>query len=173
MTRKKIAQREEWATDKKQTNGASVASIVLSAFKDELSVQMFKLILTGTDEREKKNIEDMRMRPILLRTIQGTTSDRLKEKLMLSSKQFYGRLSALVKAGVVMKKSKSREYRVTVYGWTVLGALNMIDKATQNFWKLQLAETLAQIKIDKDEYREIMESLIRDDDLRKIALAKP
>jgi hypothetical protein len=38
---------------------------------------------------------------------------------------------------------------------------------------LQLAETLAQIKIDKDEYREIMESLIRDDDLRKIALAKP
>ncbi len=97
------------------------------------------------------------------------TSERLKEKLKLSSKPFYSRLSALINAGLVIKMTKGREYYATTYGWTIFGALQMIDKASQNYWRLQFAETLAQIKIDKDEYKSIMDSLLRDDELKRLS----
>jgi hypothetical protein len=154
---------------KEQPDHQSEAISVFYPFRDEISVRMFGLITTGTDLREEKKFEDERRPQRASRAIEGMTSALLKKKLKLSSKQFYNRLSALVNAGLVMKMSNGRRYHATTYGWTIFGALQMIDKASRNYWRLQFAETLAHIKIDKDEYKNIMDSLLQDDELKRLS----
>jgi hypothetical protein len=150
-----------------QPDHRSESRSVFYPFKDEISFRMFRLITTGTDDGEEKKYEDERPPQRVSRATEGMTGERLKEKLKLSSKPFYSRLSALINAGLVM--SKGREYYATTYGWTIFGALQMIDKASRNYWRLQFAETLAQIKIDKAEYKNIMDSLLRDDELKRLS----
>jgi hypothetical protein len=154
---------------KERPDHQSEARSVFHPFKDEISVRMFRLITTGTDLREEKKYEVERPPQRASRATEGMTSELLKKKLKLSSKPFYNRLSALINAGLVMKMSNGRVYYATTYGWTIFGALQMIDKASRNYWRLQFAETLAQIKIDKDEYKNIMDSLLRDDELKRLS----
>jgi hypothetical protein len=170
MSRNGIGQAEKNEEEQKEhPDHQSEARSVFYPFRDEISVRMFGLITTGTDLREEKRFEDARRPQRASRAIEGMTSSLLKKKLKLSSKQFYNRLSALINAGLVIKMSNGRGYNATTYGWTIFGALHMIDKASQNYWRLQFAETLARIKIDKDEYKNIMDSLLQDDELKGLS----
>ena len=91
--------------------GVSIANI-LSAIADDKSLVLFNTI-----------------------AIAGGESDILITRLGVTRKQFYSRMSALQKTGLISKKN--RQYVLTSLGLIVYDAQLMIGRATNTIWKLK------------------------------------
>jgi predicted transcriptional regulator len=93
---------------------------VLSAISDERSLLLFKTIAHANSER--------------------SSSEILISTLNLRSKQYYSRMSGLVKADLVTRRNG--KYFLTAFGKIVYDAQTTIEKALRNYWKL-IIETRA------------------------------
>jgi hypothetical protein len=87
----------------------------------------------------------------------------LKNKLELTRRQYYSRLSALVKAGVI-KRGKGRNYYLSSFGKVVYDAQVIIGKALQNYWKL---EAIDSVELPDLELNKIIEVLIQNPEIKK------
>ena len=86
----------------------------------------------------------------------------LRNKLELTRKQYYSRLSALLKAGVI-KRGKGRNYYLSSFGKVVYDAQVMIGKALQNYWKL---EAIDSVELPDIELNKIIEVLIQNPEIK-------
>src|SRR3989442_13012654 len=79
---------------------------------------------------------------VLLNTIalSNSESEILMSRLGLTRKQYYSRLSALTKAGLI--KRRSRRYFLTSFGKIVYDAQLIIVKALENHWKLAAIDSI-------------------------------
>ena len=99
--------------------------------------------------------------------LRSSASDVLRSKLGLTRKQYYSRISALLKAGLI--KRRSRYYSLSSFGKTVYDAQVIIEEALENYWKLAAIdsiELLPEIGLNKVidiliENPKIKESLLR------------
>ena len=125
---------------------------VLDAVADEKSLTLFKTIALG-----KRN------------------SDILISKMQLTRKQYYSRLSQFMKAGLV--KQDIGKYALTPLGKVVYDTLMIIESAL-NFWKLKAIDSLEAADaavndtLSEDERTKLLDSLIDDENIKKIILAK-
>jgi len=102
--------------------------------------------------------------------IEGGVSDILIRRLCLTRKQYYSRISALSKAGLISRNN--RQYRVTSFGRIVYDAQLTIGKAANTFWKLKAIDSFdTEHKLPVDERNKIINALIDNQDIIKI-LAK-
>jgi predicted transcriptional regulator len=119
---------------------------VLSAISDERSLLLFRAIASANSER--------------------SISEILISILHLRSKQYYSRMSQLVKADLVIRRN--RKYFLTSFGKLVYDAQTTIEKALANYWKLKAIERLENSDhIPKEEYNEIIHLLIDNEDIKE------
>jgi hypothetical protein len=124
--------------------GVSIANI-LSAIADDKSLVLFNTI-----------------------AIAGGESDILITRLGVTRKQFYSRMSALQKTGLIGKKN--RQYVLTSLGLIVYHAQLMIGRATNTIWKLKAIDSIEteHNKLPADERNKIINTLIDNQDIIKI-----
>ena len=121
----------------------SIANI-LSAIADDKSLVLFNTI-----------------------AIAGGDSDILITRLGVTRKQFYSRMSALQKTGLISRKN--RQYVLTSLGLIVYDSQLMIGKATNAYWKLKAIDSLEiEHRLPADERNKIINTLVDNQDIIKI-----
>jgi predicted transcriptional regulator len=119
---------------------------VLSAIRDEKSLLLFK-------------------------TIARSNSERSTSTLNLRSRQYYSRMSELVKADLVSRRDG--KYLLTTFGKIVDHAQTSIETAMGDYWKLKAIDNLENSnQIPQEEYNNIIDLLI-DNEGTKEQLIKP
>ncbi len=97
----------------------------------------------------------------------GGDTDILIRRLDLTRKQYYSRISALLKTGLISRKS--RQYNLTSLGKIVYDAQLMIGSAANTFWKLKAIDSLeTEHKLPAEERNKIINTLIDNQDIIKI-----
>lgn len=87
----------------------------------------------------------------------------IRNKLELTRKQYYSRLSALRRAGLI-KRSKGRNYYLSSLGKVVYDAQVIIRKALHDYWKLEVVDSTELSDIERNK---MMEVLIQDPVIKK------
>src|SRR5919197_2775263 len=84
----------------------------------------------------------------------------VRSKTKLTRKQYYSRISALLKAGLL--KRKSGRYNLTAFGKVVYDAQATIENAINNYWKLKAVDSIVEIsdELPKEEFNKIVDILI-------------
>jgi hypothetical protein len=130
-------------SDPEKQEGTPLATI-LSAIADDKSLVLFNTI-----------------------AIAGGDTDILITRLAVTRKQFYSRISALLKTGLIIRKN--RQYHLTSFGKIVYDAQLMIGRAASTFWKLKAIDSIeTEHKLPADERNRIINTLIDNQDIIKI-----
>jgi hypothetical protein len=123
--------------------GESVANI-LSVIADDKSLILFNTI-----------------------AIAGGDSDILITRLDVTRKQYYSRICALMKTGLISRKD--RQYMLTSLGKIVYDVQLMIGRATNTIWKLKAIDSIeTEHKLPAEERNKIINTLIDNQDIIKI-----
>ena len=98
-------------------------------------------------------------------------SDILISKLKLTRKQYYSRISKLVKVDLVVRRNG--KYFLTSLGKIVYDAQKIIGNAVGDYWKLKAVDTLEITdQMPKEEYNEIINALIENEKLKEGLIIK-
>ena len=111
---------------------------------------------------------------VLFNTIalSSANTDVLMSKLGFTRKQYYSRMYALTNAGLITRSNG--KYSLTSFGKIVYEAQILIGKAKQNYWKLKAIDSIESSghELSSEERCKIINSLIVDNDLKEILLAR-
>ena len=100
----------------------------------------------------------------------GDSSDILRNQLKLTRKQYYSRITRLVKAGLV-KRQKGR-YFLTAFGMVIYDTQRLLGNAVKNYWKLKALDSLvANDKVPKEERSKIIDLMISNPQIKEILLS--
>jgi len=95
-----------------------------------------------------------------------TNAENLMQILGITHKQYYSRMSELVKADLVSRRNG--KYFLTAFGKIVYDAQTTIEKALGNYWKLKAIDRLENSDhIPKEEYNEIIRLLIDNESVKE------
>jgi predicted transcriptional regulator len=93
--------------------------------------------------------------------------DFLFTHLNLSNREYYSRISCLLKNGIITK-SKGK-FSLTSFGRVVCNAQNLIGIALTNYWKLSAIDSLDSSRIlPSTEYCNILNSLVSDERIKEV-----
>ncbi|MDQ6863675.1 MAG: hypothetical protein M3044_07600 [Thermoproteota archaeon] len=112
---------------------------------------------------------------VLFNTIAlASGGDILISSLKLTRKQYYSRISALIKAELI--KRQNGKYFLTSFGKIVYDFQAKVGHAVTNYWKLKAIDSFdisaAIDGVSKDECNKIIETLIDNQEIKKILIAK-
>src|SRR5918911_3001219 len=97
-------------------------------------------------------------------------SKSLRAKTKLTRKQYYSRMSRLMKTGLV--KRKNGKHVLTAFGKVVYDAQITIETALNNYWKLKAIDSLEMSSdVPKEERKKLIDNLIENHSIKEI-LAK-
>lgn len=123
---------------------------VLRSISDAQSLELFKLIGISNE---------------------GISGYNLKGKNKLTRKQYYSRLSAITKAGLV--KRKHGKYFLTTFGNVVYDSETTIENASNNYWKLKAIDSIeVSNELPKEEYTKIVDALIDNYEIKDSLLGR-
>src|SRR5215469_8548495 len=91
--------------------------------------------------------------------------------LGLTRKQFYSRLSALLKAGLV--KREMGKYSLTTFGIIVYNTQEIIGKAADQYWKLKAIDSIrvsGNGEMPQEQFHIIIDKLITNQEIKNILL---
>ena len=127
--------------------GITVPS-VLRTLSDPISIDLFKAI-----------------------AIEGSDGSTLRNSTKLSRRQYYSRLSAFMKNGMVARK-RGRNYR-TAFGRIVYHTVLTLENAFTNYYKLKAIDSIGlAYDIPLEEHKKILDNLIADPEIRQILSAR-
>jgi hypothetical protein len=112
----------------------------------------------------------------VFRTIAGSkvNTDVLRTKLNLTRKQYYSRISTLLKADLI--KRVNGKYSLTLFGEILFDATLTVEKAFNNsYWKLKAIDSfeMGPHKLSAQERTKIIDTLLKDEEkIKDIVLAK-
>ena len=97
----------------------------------------------------------------------GGNSDDLSVQLKLSRKEYYSRMSRLMKTGMV--KRKNGKHFLTAFGKVVYDAQVTIRKAVESYWKLKAIDSIdLSDEITVKERDKLIQTLLDDVEIREI-----
>lgn len=98
----------------------------------------------------------------------ASSSETQINRLKLTRKQYYSRMSAMIKAGLIAKANG--RYNLTSFGKVVYKAHILIGKGQQSYWKLKAIDAFesSDNALSSEERVRLINSLIVDNDLNKI-----
>jgi predicted transcriptional regulator len=97
----------------------------------------------------------------------GNDTEILVKKIGLTKKQYYSRISAMVRNNLISRKN--RLYHLTSFGMIVYDAQMMIGRGVSTFWKLKAIDSLeTDHKLPMNERNKIINTLIDNQDIIKI-----
>jgi Mn-dependent DtxR family transcriptional regulator len=99
-------------------------------------------------------------------------SNLLITKMQLTRKQYYSRISRLIKTGLV--KRENGRYTLTSFGRVIYDIQITIEVALENFWKLKAIDSLqaADSTLSKEEQTRVLDVLIQNDKIKEVIFAK-
>ena len=103
--------------------------------------------------------------------LSSSDSDILVSTLHLTRKQYYTRLSALLKAGLV--KREMAKYYLTTLGMILYHAQELIGKALNEYWKLKAIDSInvtCNGRLPQDQFHRIVDMLITNQEINDILL---
>jgi hypothetical protein len=101
------------------------------------------------------------------------SSDILIDKTQLTRKQYYSRMSNLMKSGLV--KRKNRRYTLTSFGKVVYDIHIIIEKVITNYyWKLKAFDLVEVTNkgLSKEEHNKILDALIDNENIKQLIISK-
>jgi predicted transcriptional regulator len=109
----------------------------------------------------------------LFRSIASSHNKSIITNLRLTRKQYYSRLSELIKSGLIHRK-KGRYY-LTTFGKIVYDALMhvqlKIEYAIDNIWKLKAIDSLEVYeKTSKEELERIIDALLDNNEIKDVII---
>ena len=116
------------------TNNLSLAD-VLKSISDDKSLSIFQLIANVNSNRE-----------IILK------------KLGLTRKQYYSKISAMMKAGLI--KRQNGRYYLTPFGKVIYGCTMIAKKALDNYYNLKAIEAAEVTGLPSEEIGKLIDILI-------------
>lgn len=121
----------------------SVANI-FNSLSDEQSVMLFTIIAT-----------------------KSISSVELRSKMSLTRKQYYSKLSRMVRVGLI--KRRSGKLVVTTLGKIVFELQKVVQDAYNNHWKLKVLDSIEMSEeLPREERKKLMDNLIEDSRLKQI-----
>jgi hypothetical protein len=91
----------------------------------------------------------------------------LRNKIKITRKQYYSRLSKMMKAGLI--KRSSGKLVLTAFGKIVNEVQTTVLNASKNQWKLRAIDSIElSDELPKEERRKLLESLIDNRQIREI-----
>jgi hypothetical protein len=101
----------------------------------------------------------------------GGNSGDLSLQLGLTRKEYYSRMSKLIKTGMV--KRKNGTHFLTAFGEIVYDAQTTIKKAVENYWKLKAIDSVdSSDVISANERNALLETLIDDTGIKTILIQR-
>ena len=88
----------------------------------------------------------------------------LRTQLVLTRKQYYSRISRMIKVGLV--KRRSGKLILTAFGKIVSESQQIVEAAIKNQWKLKVLDVSEDLP--KDERRKLLDNLIENKYMREI-----
>ena len=97
----------------------------------------------------------------------GGNSEDLSEQLKLSRKEYYSRMSRLMKTGMV--KRKNGKHFLTAFGKIIYDAQITVKKAVERYWKLKAIDSIdLSDEITVKERDKLIHTLLDDVEIREI-----
>lgn len=130
--------------------GLTVAADILETISDERALALFKTIALAKPD-----------------------SEILITKTQLTRKQYYSRMSRLMKSGLV--KRKNGRYALTAFGKVIYDVQITIEKVISNYyWNLKAIDSLeaADGGLSKDERTKVLDTLIDSAKIKEVILAR-
>ena len=106
---------------------------------------------------------------VLFNTIAIDRSDFLISKVNLTCKQYYSRISNLIKSDLVSRKNK--RYFLTSFGKIVYDAQKRIEMAAEDHWKLKAIDSIIRADnrgLPAEEFNKIIDTLIKNQQIKDI-----
>ena len=102
----------------------------------------------------------------------GGNSEDLSVQLKLSRKEYYSRMSRLMKTGMV--KRKNGKHFLTAFGKVIYDAQVTIKKAVESYWKLKAIDSIdLSDEITVKERDKLIHTLLDDVEIREILSKHP
>jgi hypothetical protein len=105
---------------------------------------------------------------------EGGNTDTLRKKATFTRKQYYMRISVLMKAGLIRRNNGI--YSLTSLGKVVHTAQSLVGEAVDNYWKLKAIDSIESSEhnnnaFSTEERKKIMDSLIdKESEIKDILL---
>ena len=97
----------------------------------------------------------------------GIYSTELRAQVDLTRKQYYSRISRMIKVGLI--KRRSGKLVLTAFGKIVWESQKIIEAANKSQWKLKVIDSIdVSEELPKDERRKLLDNLIENRYLREI-----
>src|SRR5918992_2889099 len=98
---------------------------------------------------------------------EGINSIELRTKAPLSRKQYYSRLSKMIRVGLV--KRRSGKLVLTAFGKIVFKSQKIVEAASSSQWKLKVLDSIDVAEdIPKEERRKLLDNLIENKEIKEI-----
>jgi DNA-binding Lrp family transcriptional regulator len=98
---------------------------------------------------------------------ESINSVALRNKVKITRKQYYSRLSKMTKAGLI--KRNNGKLVITAFGKIVYKVQETVENASSNQWKLRAIDSIElSDELPGEERRQLLESLIDNKQLREI-----
>ncbi len=110
----------------------------------------------------------------LFRSVATKDSDSksLRNKTKMTRKQYYSRMSKLMKAGLI--KRKNGKHALTAFGKVIYDTQVTIESAISNYWKLKAIDSLEMSNdLPVEERKKLIDNLIENTGIREILARKP
>jgi predicted transcriptional regulator len=139
---------------------------VAPAIKEERPERMIELLKLISDDKSV----------LIFNTVflaGGNTSENLRAQLKLTKKQFYSRISRLIKIGLV--KRQKGNYFVTAFGRVIYDARRLLRDALKNYWKLNATDWLGvaqESDMPEVERTKIIDLMMGNQQIKEILLSK-
>src|SRR5919202_5155781 len=92
--------------------------------------------------------------------MKDSDSESLRSKTKMTRKQYYSRMSRLMKAGLI--KRKNRKHTLTAFGKVIYDTQTRIESAVNNYWKLKVIDSLEMSKdLPAEERKKLIDNLTR------------
>src|ERR671933_1029829 len=104
--------------------------------------------------------------------LKDSDSESLRDRTKMTRKQYYSRMSRLMKAGLI--KRKSGKHTLTAFGRVIYDTQVTIENAISNYWKLKAIDSLEMSKdLPPEERKKLIDNLIENTWIREILAKKP
>jgi predicted transcriptional regulator len=101
--------------------------------------------------------------------LEAGDSENIMKRSKLTSKQYYLRISALVKSGLVEKRNG--KYYLTSFGEVALEARQLIGSGIKDYWKLKAINSIG-LELPRQERNQIIEALIDKQEIKELLLRR-
>jgi predicted transcriptional regulator len=122
---------------------------VLKSISDDESLELFRFIANNDSD-----------------------SESLRNRTKMTRKQYYSRMSRLMKAGLI--KRKNGKHNLTAFGRVIYDTQITIENAINNYWKLKAIDSLEMSDdLPVEERKKLIDNLIENNGIREILARKP